>query len=89
MARLEISGRLLARSSVLNFAGQALPLCLTVVTIPLIIRALGVERFGLLSIAWVVLEYFVIFDCGLGRASAKYVAEALGKGEQGQISRLA
>jgi O-antigen/teichoic acid export membrane protein len=38
---------------------------------------LGVERFGLLSIAWVVLEYFVIFDCGLGRASAKYVAEAL------------
>lgn len=89
MARLEISGRLLARSSVLNFAGQAIPLCVTVVTIPFIIRAMGVERFGLLSIAWVVLEYFVIFDCGLGRASAKYVAEALGTGDHDRISRIA
>ena len=89
MAGLEISGRLLARNSLLNFIGQALPLCVTIVAIPFIIRALGVERFGLLSIAWVVLEYFIIFDCGLGRASAKYVAEALGNDDQDQISRIA
>jgi O-antigen/teichoic acid export membrane protein len=87
--RLEITGKLLTRNSLLNFVGQAGPLVVAVVTIPFIIRALSVERFGLLSIALVVLEYFVVFDLGLGRATAKYVAEALGKGDKDQIPRLA
>jgi len=52
-----------------------------VIAMPFIVRGLGTERFGLLTLAWVVLGYFTIFDLGLGRATTKYVAEALGKGE--------
>jgi len=85
MQSLEIRGDLLARNTVLNFIGQALPLLVGVVTIPFIVRGLGTERFGLLSLAWVVLGYFAIFDLGLGRATAKFVAKALGKGEKDQI----
>jgi O-antigen/teichoic acid export membrane protein len=85
---MEISGRLLARNTILNLIGQAVPLFVAVVTIPFIIRGLGTERFGLLSLAWVVLGYFTIFDLGLGRATTKYVAEALGKGEEEQIPHL-
>jgi len=85
---LEISGRLLARNSLLNFIGQVVPLFVGVVTIPFIVRGLGTDRFGLLSLAWVILGYFTIFDLGLGRATAKFVAEALGKGAEGQIPRL-
>jgi len=33
-----------------------------VVTIPFIVLGLGAERFRLLSLAWVVLGYFTIFD---------------------------
>lgn len=51
-------------------------------------RGLGTERFGLLSLAWVVLGYFTIFDLGLGRATTKYVAEALGKGEGTQVPQI-
>ena len=51
-------------------------------------RGLGTERFGLLSLAWVVLGYFTIFDLGLGRATTKYVAEALGKGEGDQVPQI-
>jgi len=85
---LEIQGSLLARNTLLNFIGQAVPLLVGVVTIPFIVRGLGMERFGLLSLAWVVLGYFALFDLGLGRATTKFVAEALGKGEEDQVSRL-
>jgi O-antigen/teichoic acid export membrane protein len=85
---LEIQGSLLARNTLLNLIGQGLPLVVAVVTIPFIIQGLGIDRFGLLSLAWVVLGYFAIFDLGLGRATTKFVAEALGKGEEDQVPRL-
>jgi O-antigen/teichoic acid export membrane protein len=85
---LDLSGRLLARNALLNFIGQATPLVVGVITIPFIVRGLGTERFGLLSLAWVVLGYFSVFDLGLGRATTKFVAEALGKGEADQVPRL-
>jgi O-antigen/teichoic acid export membrane protein len=59
-----------------------------VACIPFVVRGLGTERFGLLSLAWVVLGYFTIFDLGLGRATTKYVAEALGKGEGTQVPQI-
>ena len=84
----DIRGRLLARNAVMNFIGQGAPLLVGVITIPLIVRGLGTERFGLLSLAWVILGYFTVFDLGLGRATTKFVAEALGRGEEDQIPRL-
>jgi len=88
VAQLKISGRILARNSLLNFIGQVVPLLVGVGTIPFIVRGLGTDRFGLLSLAWVILGYFAIFDLGLGRATTKLVAEVLGKGEENQVPRL-
>lgn len=68
--------------------GLALPLLVGVVTIPLVVRGLGTERYGLLSLAWVVLGYFTIFDLGLGRATTKFVSEALSKGEADQVPQI-
>ena len=59
-----------------------------VIAMPFVVRGLGTERFGLLSLAWVVMGYFTIFDLGLGRATTKFVAEALGKGEGGRVSQI-
>jgi O-antigen/teichoic acid export membrane protein len=86
--RVDISGSLIARNTLLNLIGQALPLLVGVVTIPLVVHGLGTDRFGLLSLAWVILGYFTIFDLGLGRATTKYVAEALGKGESDQVPEI-
>lgn len=85
---VQISGSLLAKNTILNFIGQVAPLLVAVVTIPYIIKGLGVERFGILSLAWVVLGYFSLFDLGLGRATTKFVAEALGKGETEKIPTI-
>ena len=85
---LEITGRLLTRNTLFNPVGQAGPVLVAAATIPFIIRGLGMERFGLLSIAWVAPEYFTFLDLGLGRAITKYVAEALGKDDPDRMSRL-
>ncbi len=64
------SGEALARNTVLNVVGQALPLLATVVAIPPALRALGADRFALLSLAWVVLGYFGALDLGLAHRSS-------------------
>jgi O-antigen/teichoic acid export membrane protein len=88
MTHAEVDGKLLARNSLLNLLGQAAPLLVGVITLPFVVRGLGAERYGLLSLSWVVLGYFTIFDLGLGRAATKYVAEALAKGDNDRVPRL-
>jgi O-antigen/teichoic acid export membrane protein len=73
-------GRLLARNSILNLIGQGVPLLIAVFTMPLLVKALGADRFGILALVWVVIGYFSLFDIGLSRATTKYVAETLGSG---------
>ncbi|HDS01688.1 MAG TPA: flippase [candidate division Zixibacteria bacterium] len=85
---LKLTGKLLARNTVFNLVGQLLPLVVAVITIPIIMSALGVERFGVLTLAWMVIGYFGLFDMGLGRATTKFVAEYLGLGDSGSAGRL-
>ncbi len=74
------SGRLLVRNSFWNFLGQVVPLMAAIFSIPLLIKGLGTDRFGLLTLAWIVIGYFNLFDLGLGRALTKLVSEKLGGG---------
>jgi O-antigen/teichoic acid export membrane protein len=77
----------LAKNTVLNLLGLGLPLLVGLMTIPAIVKALGTQRFGILSLIWVVFGYFGFFDLGLGRATTKFIAEALGKGERHKIPK--
>src|SRR3979490_384309 len=67
--------RLIAKNSILNLAGQILPMLTGVLTIPYIVRGLGTDGYGILSIAMMLLGYFNIFDLGLSRATVKFVSE--------------
>lgn len=78
---MEIRHSLLFRNTALNFFGLVVPLAAGLAAIPFVVRALGAQRFGILSLVWVVFGYFGLFDLGLGRTTTKYAAEALGKGE--------
>ena len=84
-----ISGGLLARNTIWNLLGTLLPMAVAVVSIPPLVRALGLDRFGLLSLAWIVIGYFSLFDVGIGRALTKLVAEKLGTNEEQSVPPLA
>jgi O-antigen/teichoic acid export membrane protein len=60
-----------------TLAGQIVPLLVAVITIPVLIRGLGLSRYGLLTIVWVLVGYAGVFDLGLGRAMSRIVAARL------------
>jgi O-antigen/teichoic acid export membrane protein len=71
-----------------SFLGAGLPLLVAIVTIPRLLHAMGMTRFGVLSLAWVVVGYFSLFDLGLGRAMTQLVARKIGKGEESDIPSI-
>ncbi len=85
---MNISSRLLARNTILSLLGRAFPLGIAVLTMPIIIQGLGPERFGILALTWTTLAYFRLIDFGLGHATTKFVAEALGRGHDEQLSQI-
>lgn len=71
------SGSLLTRNTVWNLVGQMAPMAVGLFAIPRLISSLGTDRFGVLTIAWMVVGYFSFFDLGLGRAMTNLVAQKL------------
>jgi O-antigen/teichoic acid export membrane protein len=82
------SGRLLARNTVWNLIGNGSPLIVAVFSIPVLIHALGKERFGVLTLAWALIGYASLFDIGLGRALTQLVSKKLGAGEEHEVPTL-
>jgi O-antigen/teichoic acid export membrane protein len=80
--------KVLARNVLLNLLGLSLPLIIGFFSMPLILAGLGKERFGLLSLTWMILGYVSVFDLGLGRATTRYIAFALSQGEKDQIPSI-
>lgn len=65
--------------------GTGLPMLAALVSVPLLIEAIGLVRFGVLSIAWIIVGYFSLFDMGMGRALSQIVARRFGRGERAQV----
>jgi O-antigen/teichoic acid export membrane protein len=82
------SGRLMARNTIFNLIGQGAPVLVAFFAIPLLIKGLGTDRFGVLTIAWMIIGYFSLFDLGLGRALTQLVAQKLGTGSDEEIPEL-
>jgi O-antigen/teichoic acid export membrane protein len=79
---------LLAKNLALNLIGFGAPLVVAVFAIPLLVKHMGVDRFGILTLAWVVIGYLSLLDMGLGRALTKLVAEKLGSGLEETVPAL-
>ena len=82
------SGRSLAGNTLWNLFGNCFPLAVAVVCLPVLKRGLGTERLGFISLAWVVIGYFSLFDLGLSRALTKLVSERIGQRRQAEIPSL-
>jgi O-antigen/teichoic acid export membrane protein len=79
----------LARNIVWNTTGVVLPILVGIVVVPMTVKGLGTERFGALSIMWMLIGYFSIFDLGLGRTLTKLAADRLAAGREDEVAPLA
>lgn len=87
-ATMLTSGRLLAKNAVWNLLGAGSPVFVALFCLPILKTKLGIDRLGIISLAWVVVGYFGLFDLGLSRALTKLVAEKLGQQREEEIPAL-
>jgi O-antigen/teichoic acid export membrane protein len=69
------------KNSFWNLFGGAVPVIVGFVSIPFAIKGLGKDGFGILTIGWIVLGYFGLFDLGFSQATTKFSSQYLSKGE--------
>jgi O-antigen/teichoic acid export membrane protein len=63
------------RQTLFALFSQGLPMLLGIALIPILIKEMGTERFGFLSVVWSMLGYFGFLDLGISRTITKMVAE--------------
>lgn len=68
-----------------NLGGLGGPLIVAALTIPSLIGMIGMERFGLLALAWGLIGFAGIFDLGIGRATTQTIARLRGSGQLEQV----
>lgn len=69
-------------------AGLALPVAAALLCIPPLLRLLGAERFGLLSLAWALTAAAGMFDLGIGRAATRLGAMHVERADLGSLREL-
>jgi len=72
----------IVKSSVWNLIGQGAPIVFAVLTVPLLLKAVGDARYGFLTVVWVLIGYVGVFDFGVGKAMTRVVAERLGQQDE-------
>ncbi len=78
----------LASSAALGLAGMATQILVLFVSLPLLVRTLGVETYGVLNVVLVAVSYLTLLNCGLAQGLTKLSAEALGRGAYREIPAL-
>lgn len=63
------------KNTLWNLSGAVLPMIVGIFAIPFIIKIIGNEAFGILSLVWVLIGYLSLFDLGLGRALTQKISE--------------
>lgn len=79
---------MVVRHSLFNLLGLGIPLLVAIVTMPILIKTLGLEKFGLLTLIWAFVSYFGLLDMGIGRALTQHMSVALAKKKFDIIGRL-
>lgn len=81
-------GRVMAAGVLWNAAGRGLPLLLALVLTPILVHQLGIERWGLFSLALALVGVFSIFDFGVGLALTRALSERIGAGQEEDAADL-
>jgi Na+-driven multidrug efflux pump len=64
----------IAKHTTYNVAGALIPTAVMLVTVPLYLKVIGIERYGVLALCWLMLGYVNFLNLGLGPALSQSLA---------------
>jgi O-antigen/teichoic acid export membrane protein len=82
------AGRLLS-GTLWNAAGRGLPLLLALVLTPVLVAQMGIDRWGLFTLALALVGVFGVFDLGVGAALTRALSARIGAGQIEGAAELA
>lgn len=78
----------ITRNTILNLIGSGFPILVNILSIPLTLSYLGDVEFAILTIVWLIIGSSTFFDFGMGRATTKFISEAIGRNEHERIPAI-
>lgn len=75
------------RGAAFNLMGAAVPALLAVLTVPVVVRYLGQEDYGLLMLVTSIMGYFALIDINVTAASTKFVAQHHAQGAHREVNQ--
>ena len=81
------SSRILS-NSIYNLMGWLLPIIVNFLTIPFVVRMLGVDSYGILMLSTSVIGYFSLLDIKFTAGSMRYIAEYHAKEDTRKVNEV-
>ncbi|MDB5525908.1 MAG: polysaccharide biosynthesis protein [Rhizobium sp.] len=72
----------LSRNAAYTMTSAVLQIGVTLVTIPIYLSVIGLERYGVVVVIWLLFEYVMIFNLGLDRAAINFLSKHIGDRER-------
>mgnify|MGYP002779504970 CR=1 FL=1 len=88
-AERRASGGRLLSGTLWNAFGRGLPLLLAFALTPVLVHQMGIERWGLFTLALALVGVFGVFDLGVGAALTRALSTKIGGGETADAAELA
>ena len=85
---MSFTGRKLALGSALRVISLVATALVSLVMMPFIVRSLGDHMYGIWALVAAVVGYYGLLDLGLSSAVSRYLAAALGAGDQDQCNSV-
>lgn len=74
-------------NTIYQIGSQVAPAVAALASIPFLLRHLGPDAFGIVTIFSAALVYFMMLDLGLGRAATRFIAQSLEAGQPDDVRR--
>lgn len=84
----KINAEVIVKNSFFNLLGRYVPMAIALVVVPILVKGYGTDRYGLLSLSWVIIGYFGLLDMGIGRATTKFVADRMATNDTEELPSL-
>jgi O-antigen/teichoic acid export membrane protein len=83
MAKEPLRGmdKAIVKNIAINFIGLAVPTFVSLGTVPAYIHVLGLERFGVIALVWVLIDYFGLLGFAMSVAAQNQISKAYAAGD--------